>query len=328
MPRVAVIGRVREEGLALLRARPEIEVELVEEADPRAIARAVAAADAVVLRTARLTPAMIEAAPNLRVVSRHGVGYDNVPLEVLNARRIPLAVAASSNRISVAEHTLFLMLALAKLGCVHDRAVREGNWRIRERFAAFELWGRRLLLLGFGRIGSEVARRAAAFGMKVAVYDPLRATDELAAAGVEPVSDLAQALAEADVVSLHMPRTPGAPPVIGKAELARMKPSAILINTARGGLVDEGALVEALRSGRLAGAGLDVFAEEPPPADHPLFALDNVVLSPHSAGISHEATIRMAVESVQNALDVLDGRPDPAVIVNWREITGRTEGVG
>lgn len=326
MPRVAVIGRIREEGLALLRARPEIAVELVDETEPEAIARAVAAADAVILRTARLTEEMIAAAPRLRVVSRHGVGYDNVPLDALNARRIPLAIAATANRIAVAEHTLFLMLAVAKLGCVHDRAVRTGAWQIRERFAASELWGKRLLIIGFGRIGSEVARRAAAFGMKVAVFDPLRATDELAAAGVEPVTDLKAALSEADVVSLHRPREPGAPPVLGADELARMRPTAILINTARGGLVDEVALVEALRSGRLAGAGLDVFEQEPPPVDHPLFALDNVVLSPHSAGITKESTVRMAVESVQNALAVLDGRPDPAVIVNWAHIADAKEG--
>lgn len=320
MPRIAVLGRIRDEGLAILRARPGVVLELLEDPDREAIVRAVGAADAVIVRTAHIPAEAVENAPHLRVVSRHGVGYDNVPLEVLNARRIPLAIAANSNRVSVAEHTMFLMLALAKLGCIHDRAVREGNWRIRERFAAVELWGKRLLL-GCGRIGSEVARRATAFGMRVAVYDPLRATDELAAAGVEPVADLAEALAEADIVSLHMPRTPGMPPVIGASELARMKPGAFLINTARGGLVDERALVDALASGRLAGAGLDVFEEEPPPPDHPLFALDNVVLSPHTAGTTREATIRMAVESAQNALDVLDGRLDPSVIVNYREIT-------
>lgn len=325
MPRIAVAGRIREEGLGLLRARPDVEIELLEDPDEASVVRAVRAADAVIVRTARILPEAVAGAPNLRVVSRHGVGYDNVPLEVLNARRIPLAIAANSNRISVAEHTLFLILALAKLGCVHDRAVREGHWRMRERFAAVELWGKRLLLLGFGRIGSEVARRAAAFGMKVAVYDPLRATDELAAAGVEPVADLAQALAEADVVSLHMPRTPGAPPVIGATELARMKPGAFLINTARGGLVDEAALAAALREGRLAGAGLDVFEEEPPRADHPLLALNNVVLSPHTAGTTVESTVRMAVESVRNAFDVLEGRLDPAVIVNFREVTGAGE---
>ncbi|GBD44056.1 Hydroxypyruvate reductase [bacterium HR40] len=325
MLRIAILGRIREEGLALLRARPNIAIELLEDPSPEAVSRAVTAADAVVVRTARIPPEAVERASRLRVISRHGVGYDNVPLEVLNRRRIPLAITASANRISVAEHAFFLMLALAKRGREHDRAVRAGNWGLRERFAAIELWGKRLLLLGFGRIGSEVARRAIAFGMKVAAYDPWRPVDELVAAGVEPVADLASALGEADIVSLHMPHTPDAPPVIGARELARMRPSAFLVNTARGGLVDEAALVDALRSGRLAGAGLDVFAEEPPPPDHPLLALENVVLSPHAAGSTREATLRMATESVRNVLDVLDGRLDPAVIVNYREIAAAGE---
>jgi D-3-phosphoglycerate dehydrogenase len=322
MDEVLVVGRVKPEGLAILEARPGVAVRVVDEHAPEAIRTAAAAATAILVRTAPIGADVIAAATRLRVVSRHGVGYDNVDLAALNARRIPLAIAANANRVSVAEHTMAMLLTLAKAAVAHDAAVRAGDWAIRNRFLAFELMGRRLLLLGYGRIGREVAIRARAFGMSVAVHDPFVAAAALAEFGCLPAPDLNAALAEADAVSLHLPLNDATRHIIDARRLALMRPTAILLNTARGGLVDEAALAAALEGGRLRGAGIDVFADEPPRPDNPLLAARNALLSPHNAGVTDESMVRMATEAAANILDVLDGRLDPGVIVNLAAIGG------
>ncbi|HET6469753.1 MAG TPA: hydroxyacid dehydrogenase [Geminicoccaceae bacterium] len=316
MPHVVVVGRIHPAALDLLRARPDVTFEEVDEHAPEAIMAAMPRSHGIVVRTAPITAAMIATAPQLRAVSKHGVGWDNIDGAALAARGIPLTIAATANMVAVAEHALFMMLELLKLGREHDRAVREGGWDIRNRFAAGELFRQRLLLLGFGRIGREVARRALAFEMTVAVSDPYVAPDLVRAQGCELVSDLDAALAEADVVSLHLPLTAETRAIIDGGALGRMKPGAILINTARGGLVDEAALVRALVDGRLRGAGLDVFEHEPPAADDPLLRAPNLLLSPHSAGVTGAAAIRMGRESVLNLLAAFDGRLDPGLVVN------------
>jgi D-3-phosphoglycerate dehydrogenase len=273
-------------------------------------------ADAVVVRTNPVTAAMIDAAPSLKVVSRHGVGYDNVDLDALNRRGIPLMLAVNANRVAVAEHAFAMLLELFKHGRTFDAAVRAGDWASRNRLVPLELAGKTLLLLGFGRIGREVARRARAFGMRVLAHDPLLPPETIVEAGCEPAPDLMAALGQADAVSLHLPLGPGTRGLIGRERLRAMRRDAVLVNTARGGLVDEAALAEALREGRIRAAALDVLADEPPPADHPLLGLDSCLLSPHVAGTTAEAMVRMAEESVANALAGLEGRLDPAVVVN------------
>ena len=315
MAHVLVLGHVHASGLDRLRAAGHA-LEILAETDAAGIQAAMPRADAILVRTAPVRAVAIDAAPNLRVVSKHGVGVDNIDVAALTARRIPCAVAATANRVAVAEHALFLMLELAKAGRRHDREVRAGNWLVRNEVRAFELYGKRLLLVGFGRIGLEVARRAQAFGMEVVAFDPLQPDERLAAAGVARAADLRTALAEADVVSLHLPYSPAVRNLIDAAALAAMKPTAILINTARGGLVDETALADALRAGRLRGAGIDVLEAEPPPAGHPLFAVPDVLLSPHSAAVTAEAMLRMAVESADNVVAALAGTLDPGVVIN------------
>jgi D-3-phosphoglycerate dehydrogenase len=316
MPHVLVVGRVRQEGLDLLQAVEGVTIELLEHPSPAKLLAAMPQAEAVIVRTAPIARAMIEAAPRLKIVSRHGVGYDNVDLAALNERRIPLALAATANMVAVAEHAFFMMIELAKLGRLHDRAVREGHWELRDRFAAIELAGRRLLVVGLGRIGRELARRAQAFGMSVAAFDPKLAPATIRALGIEPEPAFLRGLARADVVSLHLPLGPATRGIIGREQLRAMRPSAILINTARGGLVDEAALEEALREGWIRGAGLDVFESEPPRPGSALLAQERVLLSPHCAGVTGEAAIRMAQESVRNALAAFDGTLDPSVLVN------------
>ena len=320
MAKILVIGKIKDQGFDVFRSRPEFTVEATEESDPAIIKTMVGDCDAILVRTSLLTAEVIDAAPNLKVISRHGVGYDNIDLEVVNRRKIALAISATSNRTAVAEHALFMMLDLAKRSHAYDRATRSGHWSMRNGFSAFELSGKSLLLAGFGRIGAEVAKRAKAFDMRIMVFDPYVGDDSLDALGCERVAVIETALPEADFVSLHLPLSEQTRNIIDASALASMKPSSVLINTARGGLIDEAALKKALDEGQILAAGIDVFEQEPPPQDHPLFESDKVLLSPHSAGLTEEATIRMAVEAAQNIINVLDGHLDPQMIVNLEAI--------
>jgi len=317
MPHVLVAGKLHPAGLALLdSARAQgFTSDYVEEISEASYAPLIGRADALVIRTQPLSAATVARAERLRIVSRHGVGYDAVDLGALNARGIALAIVGDVNSVSVAEHAMMLMLAAAKRLVRADRAVRDpARWDWRNRLEQQEISGKRLLIVGFGRIGRHLARLAAAFRMELRAHDPVLEGAGWPAGEVPPVADLRSGLEWADFVSVHVPG--GDRPVIGPAEIAAMKPGAILVNTARGGVVDEAALADALRSGRLGAAGLDVFATEPPAAASPLLGLDQVVLSPHTAGISLESAERMAVASVRNVIDFFAGTLDPALIVN------------
>ena len=319
MAKVLVVQAFHADGMRLLEARPDVSCEIVDGALEE-LAEKIADADGVTIRTSLLPAAVIERAARLKVVSRHGVGYDNIDVDALTRRGIPLAIAADANATAVAEHTLYFMLALAKQGPRYDRATREGQWAVRNSLDAVDLLGRRVLIMGFGRIGREVAKRCAAFGMAVMVYDPYVQANVIEAAGdYRSVPDFEAVLGETDVLTVHMPLGADSRGLIGAAELAALPAHAFVINAARGGIVDETALHDALTSGKIAGAGLDVFDEEPPPENHPLFALDNVILTPHSAGLSKEAAIRMAISTARNVLAGIDGKLDPSMVVN-REV--------
>jgi D-3-phosphoglycerate dehydrogenase len=313
---ILIIGRIHEAGLDILRARPGVSFEIMASPAESDILALAPTADAIIVRTTKLTAAVIDAAPKLKIVSRHGVGYDNVDMAALDRRRIPLTLVGNVNALPVAEHTLFMMLTLAKRGVAYDRATRNGDWKIRDSFGGTELAGKTLLLLGFGRIGREVARRAQVFGMTVLSYDPYVRDAAMFAARVQPVAKLVEALPQADFISVHLPLTAETKAIIGTQQFAVMKKSAIVISTARGGLIDEAALAEALRSGQIRAAGLDVFVEEPPAPNDPLLKLDNLLLSPHTAGLTEECAMRMAEVSARNALAGLDGKVDPELVVN------------
>ncbi len=266
-----------------------------------------------------LTPfaeAELQAAPNLRVVARIGVGYDTVDVAALTRHKIPLMVTGSANSPTVAEQALHFMLALAKRGAALHAMVREGRWAERLKELPFDLYGKTVLVVGFGRIGSRISKACLALGMSVLVYDPYVAAANVTAAGCVPVGDLDAALARADFVTIHCPKNSETDGMLNAARLARMKPSAYLVNTARGGIVDEAALHSALTLGSIAGAGLDVFDREPPLADNPLLRLPNVITAPHMAGVTVEAFDRMAVATAQNVLGVLDGKPNIDHVVN------------
>jgi D-3-phosphoglycerate dehydrogenase / 2-oxoglutarate reductase len=319
MSKVLIIQPFHEDGMKLFEARPDVAYEVVDGALEE-LSEKIADADGVTIRTTPLPAEVLDRAARLKVVSRHGVGYDNIDVDALTRRRIPLAIAADANATAVAEHTLYFMLALAKQGLRYDRATREGCWAVRNSLEAVDLMGRRVLVMGFGRIGREVAKRCAAFGMAVMVYDPYVQANVIEAAGdYRSVPDFEAALPETDVLTVHMPLGADSRGLIGAAELAALPPHAFVINAARGGIIDEAALHDALTSQKIAGAGLDVFDREPPPDDHPLFALDNVILTPHSAGLSKEAAVRMAISTAKNVLAGIDGKLDPSMVVN-REV--------
>jgi D-3-phosphoglycerate dehydrogenase len=314
MPNVLVAGKIHRSGLDLLRSGG-MSIDYVEEISAASYLPFIDRADAVLIRTQPMSAEAIGRAERLSIVSRHGVGYDSVDVEALNRRNIPLVVIGDVNSRPVAEHAMLLLLASAKRLLRYDACVRAAEWDYRNSLEASELDGKTLLIIGFGRIGRLVASMAAPFGVTCNAFDPFQPADIIAAAGVEPVEDLAAALGEADFVTIHAPKM-GKRPLIGAAELALMKPRSIVINTSRGGIVDETALAAALRDGTIAGAGLDVFEVEPPSPDDALLREDRIVLTPHSASLTQECAARMSVASARNILDFFAGRLDETLVVN------------
>lgn len=317
--RVLIAHILGDEGKRLLRERDDIEVvefaNTIEQSQFQALLESFDAVHGVVLGLTRFGPAELQRATGLQVVSRIGVGFDAVDIPVMTEAAIPVMVCANANHRAVAEHTLGFMLALAKRTEALSRLVRNGDWHQRYEYLPSELEGREALLIGCGRIGARVATLLLALGMRVRVYDPYLAAQHLPH-GVEPVAVLEGALASADYVSLHCPKTAETVGLLSAERLALMKPHAYVINTARGGIVDEQALYEALRQNRLGGAALDVFLPEPPAPGSGLPSLDNVISSPHLAGVSREAVSRMAKLAAGNVLAVFDAEPNHDNAVN------------
>ena len=317
MKTVLVAASMGWEGLAVLERREDITVVSYNPALPPAELHALLRdASAIALSYTRLDQAAIAAAPVLRVAARLGVGFDAVDVPALTARGIPLMVVGIANARSVAEHALYFMFALAKRAHdLHGRVI-QGIGHDRKGGLPGEIFGKTVLIIGFGRIGTRIAPRCQAMGMDVLVYDPYVPADVIRAAGCEPVAELDSALPRADFVTIHCPKNPETIGLFGAERLARMRPGAFLINTARGGLVDEAALTEALRSEHLGGAALDVFDPEPPDAAHPLLQLPTLIASPHMAGITAESVAAMSVATARNILSVLDGAPEMDNVIN------------
>lgn len=308
-----------QEGWAILNARPDVRGipfdNMVSSADFRT-ALAQTSAHAAILGVTPFGAPELEASRMMQVVARIGVGYDAIDVPALSKARVPLMIAGIANSASVAECAMFMMISLAKRWSDLDKAVKENRWLDRWVFVPGDLLEKQLLIVGFGRIGTRTAKRALAMEMKVAVFDPYVPAEAIKAAGCTPVTDLDAALAQADFVTLHCPKTPETVGLINAARLARMKPSAFLVNTARGGIVDEKALFAALSEKKLAGAGLDVFDKEPPEPANPLFKLPNVLCAPHMAGVTKEAMDRMAIAATKNVLSVFDGAPIVENVIN------------
>jgi D-3-phosphoglycerate dehydrogenase / 2-oxoglutarate reductase len=309
-----VLQPIHPDGLALLRAEG-IEPVAASASDMATVAGEIAGAVAVITRSAGLSRAAIDAAPGLRVIGSHGIGVDRVDVEHAAALGIPVVHTPHANVESVAELAVALALAVAKQLRPADRAARAGDAGFKYVAPLRELAGKTLGIVGFGRIGRRTAEMfTQAFRMRLLVHDPSVPPGTVEALGGRACGSLEELLAQSDVVSLHVPLRPSTRGMIDARRLALMRPSAILINTARGAVIDEAALVAALRAGRLAGAGLDVFAAENLGPDDPLAGLDNVVLTPHIGGSSDEAARRTALSVASQVVDVLLGRrPDHLV---------------
>ncbi|MEQ9039159.1 MAG: hydroxyacid dehydrogenase [Silicimonas sp.] len=320
MTHVLVVGSIHPDAVAMLEAADGVTYELTDGATEDCYAHRIADADVLLIRTQPMTEATISNAKRLRLVSRHGVGYDAVDTNALTKRGIPLCIVGDVNSGGVAEHAIMMILASVKLAVRSDAAVRNGDWSWRNTLEAGEIGGKNLLILGYGRIGGKLARLAKGFDMTVKAFDPFLAANGWPEGDVQPVDTLEEALAWADVISIHAPKPDK--PLIGERELAAMKATAVIVNTSRGGIIDEKALADALRSRKIRAAGIDVFDIEPPLPDNPLFGLDNVLLSPHIAGLTQEGSERLGVHSVRNILDFLSGRLDPSLVVNGVSLDG------
>ncbi len=327
MHKLVLCRALHADAMAMIEARSDIELTVLTTAFrgppmQKELAATIADADGIMVGLEKVDAGLLATAKRLRVISRFGVGYDSIDIPACTRQRVLVGVVNGANDLSVAEHAMMLMLAVARRTVEMDSSVRAGTWMMQEGRRMRELAGRSVIVVGYGRIGTRVARLCAAFGMKVMVCDPAFPTPRIAADGYEPVTDLLEAVPRADVITLHCPLSDSTRHMVDATFLARMKSDAWLINTARGGLVDEAALITALTDGTIEAAGLDVLVQEPPAADNPLFKLPNVVLAPHNAAAPLESYAKMSMRAVRNLLDTLDGVIDPGYTVN-PEVLGR-----
>ena len=311
MAKVVITQRLHEKGMELLEKHAEAVV--AGTGNPRELDPFLADADGLIIRIGSIDRQSLLAAKNLKVIGRPGVGVDDVDVATCTELGIPVVIVPGANTRSVAEHAMLLMFAAAKDLLRSDQETRRGNFGIRSSFKAYELKGRTLGLIGGGAIGSEFGRMAQGIGMNVMVYDPFLKKDDVEARGWRHVASLDDLYRDADVISIHVPLTEQTRNMIGDREFGLMKSDAILINCARGGIIDEDALYRALKDNRIHGAGTDVLAKEPFDTTSPLMALDNFVLTPHMAGQTKEAAAGVATGAVEGVLAVINGEKWPKV---------------
>lgn len=329
MDKIVLSHPLYRDGMALLEGRAELVIP--NDGDSDHILDQLRDADAFILRIGKIDGAAIDQCPRLRVITRPGVGYDNVDVESATRHGIPVVLCPSANFRAVAEHTVSLLFACSKNTVESAAETRQGNFSIRDKYAAVDIFHKTLVLLGFGSIGREVARMCAGLDLRIGVYDPYVKRETVEALGYTYYEDLMEALAAADYVSLHMPSLPSTRGLIAAPQLAAMKPTAFLLNTARGDIVDEDALLAALERGGIAGAGLDVLAREPIPREHPLLALPNVTVTPHMAAQTRETVSKLVTMAAQGTLAVLAGERWPHVAnpqvydhPRWRDQGGQS----
>ena len=303
--KVAVLGKVDQKGLSFLKGN-EFNVIEIENFEIQNLKEQLKDVDGILLRTTRLDKEILQHCDNLKIVSRHGVGYDNVDLDFLNENKIALCITSTSNAVSVAEHVLSFFIYLTKKLSLSDSLVKEGNFEKRSKLPNFfELYKKKVLIIGFGRIGKEVAKRCLGFDMEVYVYDPFLDNEIIIRNQCIPI-EKNQGLAIADFITIHLPLNRDTKNFISQTELNLMRKNSILVNTSRGGIVNENDLCIALDSKKIQGAGMDVFVSEPPESNHPFFKLDNILLTPHNAALTLECRERMSLEASQNIVFFLN----------------------
>lgn len=311
MDKIVISHPLYQDGMALLEGKAEIVI--TNDGDSDRILDSLIDADAYILRIGKIDRKAIERCEKLKVITRPGVGYDSVDVQTATERGIPVVLCPSANARAVAEHTVALLLACAKNIVESVNETKAGNFGIRNRYAAVDIVDKMLVVLGFGNIGRQVAKLCAALDMKVGVYDPFVKRETAEELGYVYYENMLDALAAADFVSLHMPSMPSTRGLISAEQFKAMKPTSFFLNAARGDVVDEPALIAALKNGEIAGAGLDVLVEEPFPADHPFMKMPNVVLTPHMAAQSQETVSKLVTMAAKGTLAVLRGEKWPHV---------------
>ena len=308
MKKILIIQPIHQEGIKLLQNNSEYEFEVVENIEINFLKNKIKNCDGVSIRTAKLSGEVIEAANNLKIISRHGVGYDNIDLKVSKQKNITLAITATANAVAVAEHVMFMILNISKRGNMYDDTVKSGKFNERNKLPkTVELWNKNILIAGFGRIGQALIKRCLGFEMNVFVYDPYVSKEFIEKEGGTKVEDLSEASKDMDAISLHIPLNNETKNIVNYELLKSMKKNCIIINAARGGIVNEVDLDRALNEDLIFGAGLDVFETEPPIENNPLLQNKKVFLSPHTAAFTEECMTRMGKETVQNIFDFFDG---------------------
>ncbi len=312
MPKIAIVDKMHQDGINLLKKNPKFECEIIEDISKKNLISKLPAFDGITLRRGKIDSDILEKCKKLKVISRHGVGFDNVDTKFLKKNNIKLLVTATTTSTSPAEHIMFMMLSISKGINFFDKAVREGQFEsvMHMKHNSFELSSKKVLIIGFGRIGKKLIKRCLGFDMKVYAYDPYVEKKVIESFGGIKVENLSDGLREADVISLSVPLTDETQNMITLDKMKLMKKNAIIINTSRGGIVNEKDLNEALEKKVIFGAGLDVFENEPPDDKNPLLKNKRIMLSPHAATFTQECLSKMSVETVQNIIDFFEGKLD------------------
>ena len=314
--KIAIIEEIHKDGIELLDNHPNFEYELISDVTEKNLIEKLPNFDACTLRVSKLDEKILKHCPNLKAISRHGVGYDNVDLNYIKNNKISLLITATANAVAVAEHVLSMFLSLSKSIIRYDEEVRTGNFKKNaNKITTFELLNKNILIAGFGRIGKKLISRCLVFGTKVYVYDPYIDEQIIKEHGGIKVSSIEEGLKIADYVSLHMPLTNETKDLLNYDVFKKMKKNSILVNTARGGIINEYDLDRALNEGLIFGAGLDVFSNEPVENNNPLLKNKNIILSPHSATFTDECTSRMSIETTKNIIDFFENTLDKSMIV-------------
>jgi D-3-phosphoglycerate dehydrogenase len=316
MKKILIIQDINEKGRELLKNHPDYEFEVIEDVNDPSLKDKIIDCDGASLRTAKLPGEIINLGKKLKIISRHGVGYDNIDLETCKKKNIAITITATANAVAVAEHVMFMLLSISKRKNMYDDSVKTGNFSDRNKLPKTqEIWGKNILIAGFGRIGQCLIKRCLGFEMNVFVYDPFVSAEKIESLGGKKVEDLKKAVKTMDAISLHIPLNNETKNMINLDLLKTMKKNCIVINAARGGIINENDLDQALNEDLIFGAGLDVFEVEPPEKSNPLLKNDKVFLSPHTAAFTEECMIRMAKETTQNIIDFFDDKLEKSKLV-------------
>ena len=314
--KILIIQSIDKAGIDLLDKQSNYEYEIVEDIKPENIKQKIKDCDAISLRTSKITSDILESADKLKLISRHGVGFDNIDLDSSKKNGIKIAITATANAVAVAEHVIFMLLSISKRRNMYDDSVKSGNFAERTKLPkTMEIWDKNILIAGFGRIGQSLIKRCLGFEMNVFVYDPYVNDEKINSLSGKKVNDLKEAVKEMDAISLHMPLNDETKNIVNYDLLRSMKTNCIVVNAARGGIINEVDLDKALRENLIFGAGLDVFETEPPKSDNPLLKNDKVFLSPHTAAFTEECMIRMGKETIQNIIDFFEKKLDKSKII-------------